>query len=182
MSEPPPNSAAASAALSASTPAFRPSEDQHGSSDSLGGAASSSLWGAIGQSLSFSNNNTSAAASTNTSRPDSSIEALWTFGNFDVDALTADKKEDHPYGYRNESRLSSAFGNLDLGSRGGNQGLRYGSQQREEYGGREDYYGRGGGGGGGPGYDAIPRWTPGGGAGQMSYGYQGYGAGGGELP
>jgi hypothetical protein len=44
----------ASAALSASTPAFRPSEDNR-SSHSLGGtgAGGSSLWGAIGQSYSF---------------------------------------------------------------------------------------------------------------------------------
>jgi hypothetical protein len=84
---------------------------------------------------------------------------LWNFGGFDVDALTDDKKPDA----RKESRLSSAFGQLDLG-RG-----RYGGapQQMEEYG---DYYGR-------RSYEPRQQWQ---GGGQGSYGMYQYGGGGGE--
>lgn len=171
MTDPPPPNANQQP-LSASTPAFRPSEDQ----DSTLGA-SSSLWGAIGQSFSFSGQNSSthtASSSGNGGATSSGIGSsnyvgarqepgldLWNFGGFDVDALTGDDKEKSKHGYRNESRLSSAFGNLDIGR--GVQG---------RYDGQDDYYGRGAGGG----YDGIPRWT-----GQGSYGYQQYGEDRGEL-
>jgi hypothetical protein len=100
---------------------------------------------------------------------------LWNFGGFDVDALTADKnqeKDESYYGsrgdYRNESRLTSAFGNSDLNRSG------YGGGRGNQYG-REEYdYGRRQGG-----WDAIPRWS-GSQAGQISYPggmYQGYGGG-----
>ncbi|KAL7489538.1 hypothetical protein ACHAW6_015211 [Cyclotella cf. meneghiniana] len=201
---------AASAALSASTPAFRPSEDNR-SSHSLGGtgAGGSSLWGAIGQSFSFAsnnnNNNISATSASSGAGPSSLAAAaarggntsryqtdasdgldLWNFGGFDVDALTADKtKEDESsYGgggggydarsrYRNESRLTSAFGNLEVSSMTRPPPGPYGGRE-DGYGGRDDYYRRQQGG-----WDGIPRWTPTSG-GQVTYPgsmYQGYGAG-----
>ena len=150
MADPPP----ANPALSASTPAFRPSEESED--------VPSSLWGAIGQSFSGlgASSSTAAAAATAQAPRDSNAGLdLWNFGGFDVDALTADRDDKK---YRSaESRLTATFGGLDLSNRPTHGG-------RYEYGRQEEYYGRGR-------YDARQhQW-----GGQGGYGYQ-YGGGGGE--
>ena len=164
MTDPPP----ANPALSASTPAFRPSEESED-------VSSSSLWGAIGQSFSglgAGSSSTAAAAAVSTAHAPRDNNTgggldLWNFGGFDVDALTADRDDKKYRGASAESRLTSAFGGLEL-SNNRNHAPPHGGGGRYEYGRQEEYYGRGR-------YDARQhQW-----GGQGGYGYQ-YGGGGGE--